>query len=59
MVQCVCEGLEVMRVLLCSRLAAGGAGGVWVPPADPTYWDLLVSVLPTHLLLLHQLPLLP
>lgn len=41
------------------RLAPGCFGGFRVPIAAAPDWYLLVPVLSTHLLLLHQLPLLP
>lgn len=41
------------------RLAPGSVGGFWLPAAAAPDRHLLVPVLPSHLLLLHQLPLLP
>lgn len=41
------------------RLAAGRPRGFGLPAAVAHDWNLLVPVLPSHLLLLRQLPLLP
>lgn len=53
------EEMSNLKSLIFCRLAPGCFGGPWLLSAGPLDWDLLVSVLSTHLLLLCQLPLLP